>query len=179
MRHFRIERTLWGVGSALVILGLSGCLSPISKSVRREAKPRISFLKLREAPDNYVGETVVLGGEILSTRNMTQGTLLWVLQKELDYRDKPREGDRSDGRFIVQDPRFLDPEIYARRRLVTVAGRVMGKQSETIDDLDYAHPVIHAEEIHLWRGERERREYYFYPQPMWYFWGVSDSTFPP
>jgi outer membrane lipoprotein len=163
----------------LVLLTWSGCLSPISKSVREELNPELSLKQILEAPEDYIGETVLLGGEILYTRNTTQGTLVCVLQKELSRRDKPHEGDRSDGRFLVQVARFLDPEIYSSRRLLTVAGRVMGTQVRKIDDLEYTHPVIHAEEIHLWGDEPERREYYFYPHPVWYFWGVSDSTFPP
>jgi outer membrane lipoprotein len=162
-----------------MVLTWTGCLSPISKSARQEVNPRISFKEIRDAPEKFIGERVLLGGEIIRCRNTTQGTLLYVLQKEVDYRDKPRKDDRSDGRFMVQDPRFLDPEIYGSRRLVTVAGRVMGMQVKKIDDLDYGHPVIHADEIHLWRDDSERREYYFYPQPMWYFWGVSGSTLPP
>jgi len=179
VRLFHTKRILWGICLTVMALTWTGCLSPISKSVRKQVDTKISFKEIRKDPEKFIGERVLLGGEIISSRNTTQGTLLYVLQKELDYRDKPRKDDRSDGRFMVQDPRFLDPEIYGSRRLVTVAGRVMGKQVRKIGDLDYVHPVIHAEEIHLWRGEPERREYYFYPQPMWYFWGVSDSAFPP
>ncbi len=178
MNHFGTARILWAAALTLLLSNGAGCLSPISKSVREKVDQEISFEEIRNAPEDYVGEMVLLGGEIIQTRNTTQGTLFLVLQKELDYRGKPRKDDRSAGRFMVQDPRFLDPAIYSSRRLITVAGRVMGTQTRKLDELDYTYPVLHAEEIHLWRDE-PKNQYYFYPQPRWYFWGVSDSTFPP
>jgi outer membrane lipoprotein len=147
--------------------------------VRKEVDREISFAQIRNAPEDYIGEVVLLGGEIIRARNTTQGTLLFMLQKELDYRGKPRKDDRSEGRFLIQYPLFLDPVIYGSGRLVTIAGRVMGKQVRKIGELDYTYPVLHAEEIHLWHDDPGRSEYYYYPHLLWYFGGVSDSTRPP
>lgn len=177
MRLFGTVRTL---GKAFLVLALAtGCSSPISKSVRKETKPEISFRQLRQSPKDHMAEMVLLGGEIIRTRNTTQGTLLYVLEKELDYRGKPRKDDKSGGRFVVQHPGFLDPVIYGAGRLLTVAGRVMGEQKEKIDEVDYTYPVLHAEEIHLWPDEPERGEYMFYPYYYYHYpWGPGGWILP-
>jgi outer membrane lipoprotein len=173
MRHLR---TVVPVLCILIPVICAGCFSPVSKSVREEVNREISFEQLRNAPVDYMGETVLLGGEIIQTRNTTEGTLLYVLQKELDYRGKPQKDDRTGGRFLVQHPAFLDPVVYSSGRLVTVAGRVMGKREKKIDELDYAYPVLHAREIRLWPDEPNRSEYtfrpYFYYHYPWY-WGSA------
>lgn len=179
MRRFFNVRTIGSAWLALTVTVWTGCSPAISKAVRKEVNPAISYEQIRDAPDKYIGEMVLIGGEVIQTRNTTQGSLLYVLQKDLDYRGKPHKDDRSGGRFLVQDPRFLDPAIYRAGRLVTVAGRVMGKQVRKIDELDYTYPILHAEEIHLWPDEPGGSEYYFYPHPIWYFSGVYGSSFPP
>jgi hypothetical protein len=55
----------------------------------------------------------MLGGDILSTRNLTQGTLFEVLQKPLDATDRPLDMDRTEGRFMALCEGYLDPEVYA------------------------------------------------------------------
>jgi outer membrane lipoprotein len=56
----------------------------------------------------------MLGGNILSTRNLTEGMFLEVLQKPLDATDRPLNTDRSEGRFTALCEGYLDPAIYSK-----------------------------------------------------------------
>lgn len=154
------------------IAGLfSGC-SVISRDIRQEATAEVEFASLKRNTNAYTGKTVILGGYILETRNLPDKTRLTVLQAPLDISDKPRDRDRSEGRFVVVHPGFLDPAIYEKDRKVTVAGRVLGTEQVRINKHGYQVPVLRSREIHLWQKPREPRQYHydpFYPWPDPYF----------
>ena len=56
----------------------------------------------------------------------------------------------SQGRFIVQDNRFLDPAVYTKGRKITVAGVLVGEQRKPVGRTHYIYPLIKADQIHLW-----------------------------
>ena len=53
----------------------------------------------------------MLGGDIVSIRNLTEGTLLEVLQKPLDATDRPLDTDQTEGRFMALCEGYLDPVV--------------------------------------------------------------------
>jgi len=55
------------------------------------------------------------GGDILSTRNLTEGPLFKVLQKPLDTTDRPLDMDRTEGHCMVLCEGYLDPAVYKQR----------------------------------------------------------------
>ena len=144
------------------------CMHPISKPIRKEIEKDISFEQLRKDPDAFIGKIVLLGGEIIKTQNKKDGTELEILQKRLDIWSRPRDEDRTGGRFIVIVSDFLDPVIYHEGRKITVAGEVIGKTVRKLGEVDYQYPVLKAKEVHLWRDYTER--IYYYPYPVWYYW---------
>ena len=73
----------------------------------------------------------------MSTRNLTEGTLLEVLQKPLDATDRPLDTDRTEGRFMALYEGYLDPAVYSKGRQVTLAERVLGTRTDTVDWGDY------------------------------------------
>lgn len=149
----------------------AGCSSPVSKSVRGEIDPGVSFEQLRARPESYEGKTLLLGGEILRTINRQEGTTIEVLQKRLDRWGRPRDEDDTKGRFLVFTERFLDPAVYSHGRRITVAGKVTGSQVEKIGEVDYVYPLLHEREIRLWQDRPSSVPYY--PYPVWYYWGPS------
>jgi outer membrane lipoprotein len=46
--------------------------------------------------------------------------------------EEPDLRDLSQGRFVVYFKGFLDPEVYAKDRAITVAGMVIGSDEEKI-----------------------------------------------
>lgn len=152
----------FAVGS---LLALTGCAGVISKELRAQALPIRGLAEIRANPDPFKGRTVILGGEIIETRNQPQGTTLMVLAKPLDAWDMPEARDESDGRFLVEVAGYLDPIVFARGRALTVAGPVMGVRTEPVGEALYSYVVLQGEEVHLWG--RERYPPYSPPYGLW------------
>lgn len=147
------------VGAALF---LQGCSYAISSDVTRTADRTITFEMLQADPPSFKGKTVILGGLIAQTKNVKTGTLIEVVQKQLDYWGRPRRTDRSRGRFIVLQPRYLDPFVYAPGREITVAGEVTGSEEASPGGSGAAYVLINAREIKLWPREKQARD-----SPTW------------
>ncbi len=154
----------------LCLLACAACGPPFPGRLLDRVDRGISFEALRADPAAYRGRWVLLGGEIIETRNRRDGTRLVILQRRLHRSGHPRDEDATGGRFLVFTEAFLDPVVYAPGRSVTVVGEVTGSKRERIGEVDYRYPVIHAGEIHLWedRGGGETCA----PWPAWYRWEI-------
>jgi outer membrane lipoprotein len=64
--------------------------------------------------------------------------------------EEPDLRDLSQGRFVVYFKGFLDPEVYARDRAITVAGTVIGSDVEKIGEEGVRYLKIKNREIYLW-----------------------------
>ena len=54
----------------MIITLFTGSCSVISQQVRTESMPPVNYKTLVEGADNYIGDTVILGGYILETKNL-------------------------------------------------------------------------------------------------------------
>lgn len=97
----------WGLSALLS----TGCSHALSSAVRQQIDTTLSLTQLRTTPEAYRDGIVMLGGDILSTRNLTEGTLLEVLQKPLDATDRPLDTDQTEGRFMALCEGYLDPAV--------------------------------------------------------------------
>lgn len=163
--------THWWVWIGLSLWLVAGCSHPLSPAVYREADTTLSVKRLREAPDSYKDRTVLLGGELLSTRNLHDGTLLEVLQKPLDRTTRPQETDQTEGRFLAMCDTYLDPAIYKAGRHVTIAGRVLGTRTDKVGEADYLYPLISCVETYLWPATATGTYTTFGYYPSWW-WGA-------
>ena len=151
----------------LMFLVFSGCAHPVSEGFRNTVDPNLTFAQLFESPDAHRGKPVVLGGVIVETRNLPDKTEIEVVQKDLDFTGYPELGDDSGGRFIIEKPGYLEPEIFSKGRRIVGAGKVTGSRQGKVGGRDYRFPVVDASELHLL--EDLNRLPYFYP-PYWYPW---------
>ncbi|MBI5167323.1 MAG: Slp family lipoprotein [candidate division NC10 bacterium] len=166
---------------------LLGC-SVIPVHLRKEVDRTLTFAQLREAPEAHIGKRVVLGGEVIDTRNLKEGTQIEVLEKPLAFDDTPKETDESGGRFLAFYPGFLDRAIYRAGRLVTVVGEVKGKRVQPLGEIDYTYPYIVIRFISL-LPPVPRYPYpdypYLYPPPWsywypyWPYWRYPYYLYPP
>jgi len=152
-----------------VMFVATGCAPVISKNLREQVDKEISFKAVIKTPDAYQGKIVMWGGLIVATKNMKEGTLLEILQKPTDAQGRPKDVDRSDGRFLALYDGYLDSAIYSEGREVTVAGEIKGKRVLPMGEIQYTYPMILAREIHLWPA-RTRERIYMYPYPHWYYY---------
>ncbi len=152
----------------------SGCASVISTGVLERVNSDITFEALKKAPQSHKGEVVLLAGVIVDTTLTPTGATLEIYQTGMDWENRPKNPDRSEGRFLAEYQGFLDPEIYSRGRQVTVAGKILGVKVKKLGEMDYAYPLLRAEEIYLWEKEKPlpRGPYPGYdPWGPWGFWG--------
>jgi outer membrane lipoprotein len=136
------------------MLLLAGCTHVISKETLKEVDRNATFAQVVKDPDAYKGKTVLFGGAIIETKNFTDKSQAVVLQQPLDSRDRPVAGDVSEGRFVLTTPGFLDPAIYSPGRMITVAGKVVGKEKRPLGEIEYTYPVIEKQGLYLWPAER-------------------------
>jgi len=111
----------------------------LSPAVRQQIDTTLSLTQLHTTPEAYKDRIVMLGRDVLSTRNLTEGMLLEVLQKPLDATDRPLATDRTEGRFMTLCKGYLDPAVYSKGRQVTLAGRVLGMRTDTIGEITYGY----------------------------------------
>jgi outer membrane lipoprotein len=132
---------------------LTACAPVISQTTMSTVDKSVSFTALQQNPDAFKGRVVLLGGQIIGTTVKANETWVEVLEKPLDYQQKPSYADQSSGRFLVRLQGFLDPAIYASGRMLTVAGQVEGKAIRPIKEVQYTYPVLYAQEHYLWKPE--------------------------
>ncbi len=158
--------TLW-----ILLFAFAGCGHVISSAVREHVTWNLTLAEVRQNPDFYRGKVVVWSGKILSGENKPEGTWLEILQLPADRRGKPSDSTRSEGRFLAKTKSFLDTALYAKDRLVTVAGTIVGKEERILGRVPYTYPVLDIQEIYLWPEEPDVvwDPYYYdrYP-PIWW-----------
>lgn len=148
----------------LLIFLLSAC-SPFSRQALQQVDVTSPFQDIQKAPQNYLNKNVLWGGVIIEANVKTNATFIKVLNKDLDYEKRPEEGDKSNGRFIVRYPGFLDPAIYKPGREITVIGTLSGREVQPVGELLYTYPVVDARQLHIWerRAKYRRPAYWDYP----------------
>lgn len=139
-----------------------GCTYAISSDMARKADKTVSFKMVLAEPETFKGKIVILGGAIAQIKNGKQGTLIEVVQKELDYWGKPRRTERSGGRFILLHPRYLDALVYAPGREITAAAEVTGTEEKSLSNGEYTYPLLIPKEMKLWEKVR------YQSQPRWW-----------
>jgi outer membrane lipoprotein len=177
----RLAKQTLPLGLALAML--SGCATyPVAKNLRQQARS-LTLAQVVADPAAHQDTMVIWGGRIIKTVNDAHGGDLYVLKLPLAHNEKPLGAANPSGRFIARSSGFLDPEIYKRGRLVTVAGNVAGLESQPVQKTNYAYPVITIRQAYVWPVER--RSYYYYPAwgwgwyyPGWY-WGVGWNWYYP
>jgi outer membrane lipoprotein len=169
------KRMACGPFSKFLLLGMvfiSGCAYPISRELREEARENLTFSSVFQNPTAYTGAIVIWGGTIISTLNRPAGTEVTVLEIPLDSMERPEAETHSHGRFIAKVSKFLDPAIYRPGRGVTVAGEIIGKETQPLGEITYTYPVIVIKQIYLWR----QRSHWI---PPGYYWPTGDWPYYP
>jgi outer membrane lipoprotein len=141
------------ISMIVLICFLTACTQAIPKESLKTADPDLTFQKLIKEPEQYRGRIILTGGQILGTTAREGETWVEVLQKPLDWQQKPKDTDESFGRFLIRFESFADPAIYAVGKKITVLGEVLGKKVQPLKEMDYAYPVLTPREHYLWKPE--------------------------
>lgn len=146
------------ISTLLLFLAIFGSsCSVISRQVRSEAEPHMSFKAIAENVYAFSGKTVILAGYVLETKPSPDETTLEVLQAPLGLRDEPKEKTQSEGRFSVLYKGLLDPEIYRKDRKITVAGTIIRPSSAETESHPWPYIKVESREIYIWPEQKEAR----------------------
>jgi outer membrane lipoprotein len=142
-----------GLSSFILIAFLTGCAPAISQQARDRVTLNVAFSDILKDPQRLKGEVVLLGGKIIATTPQDRGTEVVVLQLPLGGGMRPGRRATSEGRFLVQTTKFLDPAVYAPDRLVTLVGEIQGVETRPLGQTVYHYPELNLIEIKLWPEE--------------------------
>ena len=159
-----MKRTLFTFALPLLLL-LGGCAHVLSQEALLTVDPLLDYAQVKADPEAYKGKALLLGGLIVETRVGREGTTLEVLRYTLDRWGRPDEVDEAGGRFLVRTDRFLDPELYRPGQMITLTGRVEGREVRSLQDYDYPYPVFRIGEAYVWSRPVP---YYSYPSAGYY-----------
>lgn len=152
---------------------LAGCANGLPQAIREAPAEEVALAAAFKNPEGLRGRAVRWGGAIASVENRHDETWVEIVERPL-YRDgEPRVTDQSGGRFLAQLKGFVDPVIYAKGRLVTVAGTLDGTVTRKIGEHPYTYPVVRGDVIYLWPNAPRDVYHHYSPFPYdpWYPWG--------
>ncbi len=164
----RIPPSVWFLG--LLLNAMWGC-SVVSQEVKNEALPPIPLPVLISDVQKYMGDTVIVGGRVVSVENKADYTEIIAVQSPLGLGQRPKARDLSQGRLVVVYKGFIDPEVYTKDREITIGGTIIGSSAQ-IENPSYPYLKIEVRDIHLWAKEERRDPYWgrYYPYPYPWRW---------
>ncbi len=160
---------------SLSLLTLAGCASNVPRDIQDAPAENPTIRDVRNNIDRYTGSSVRWGGTIASVENRQNETWVEVVARELGRYGRPRDSDNSYGRFLVRINQFVDPQVYAEGRELTVAGVVESRIVREIGEHPYTYPLVRANSYYLWPqySASDRypyyRGYYGWPHPHYRF----------
>ncbi len=150
-------------------LSLVACSSHVPKEIRQASPDQVPLSTVHSNIEQHIGKRVRWGGVILHIENQNTSTWLTIMAKPLWASGRPNDSDTSYGRFIAIIPGFLEPEVYANQREITITGRVTGTQARKVGDFEYNYPLIEVDQQYLWHKPvtTEHQHPHWYHDP-WY-----------
>ncbi|WP_447980024.1 Slp family lipoprotein [Candidatus Nitrospira bockiana] len=146
----------------------------IPDRLERHVNKSLSFEEIKTRPDAHRGELVVLGGEVLSAKRLSDKTRIEVLELPLTDELVP-QADRTEasrGRFYAFDAGkdLIDPATLEKGTPVTIVGEVTGATTDRLDEAEYQYPTIRIKDLTKWEKRDARRWGYAYPYYGGYYW---------
>ncbi|WP_273382328.1 Slp family lipoprotein [Actinobacillus porcinus] len=162
----------------LTALLLTACVNP-PKGLEKD-EFTIQSLKKIEA-DDYLCKCkkVRLAGKVISATALKTQTQVEVMSLPVaNFSAKPIIDAQTDGRFIVNLTGFVDP-AGLKDQYITVAGTLVGKEMDKIDQADYEFPLIQATAYKQWK-QRQEYDYDDYYDRDWddYYYGGFGWGYP-
>jgi outer membrane lipoprotein len=143
------------LGLSLLLTGCAG--TPVFDTA--QVATSLTPDKALAAPQKSLGKRVLWGGTIVDTRNLPNVTQIEVLAYPLDSSFRPRLNRQAIMRVLVQQAGFLEPQVYAKGRKITVLGTLQKIASGRIGEADYEYPVVAADKIKLWSESENKTRF--------------------
>lgn len=98
---------------------------------------------------------MLVGGEVLNAKRLSEGTVLEVLQLPLSNGQPVGERSASRGRFLAIQKSFLDPATLSQSPRVTIVGEVAGARTQPLDESVHVYPVLEIKDVKVWPPESD------------------------
>lgn len=113
--------------------------------------------EVAQAPERYSHGDVVWGGRIVQVTVLADHSEIELLAYPLDSSQRPKAGDRGNGRFIAVMPGYVEPLAYPDGALMTVSGKLNGSRAGKVGQADYVFPLVATDQAHVWTAEEMRQ----------------------
>jgi outer membrane lipoprotein len=151
-----MHRCLYPILSLLCfVIFASGCsrYQVIPDHLEGQVNQQLPFKEIRDNPEAYKGELVVVGGEVLSIDRREDKTRIEVLQLPLEDDLIPVDRrTRTQGRFIAlsggKDP--LDPAVLHEGVAITLVGEILGSEKIQVGQDEKYGPVFGIKDLTIW-----------------------------
>lgn len=158
----------------LLIMGsliLVSCAPVLDQDFMKQGAREFNPSHLTETPEVFKDKLFILGGVIVETKLVEEGSQIEALFVPVDRYGYLKDASRYQGRFIALYPKsrgILDPLIYKKGREITIAGDFVEARNGRIDQMEYTFPVFDIRQIYLWEERDYRWPGYYYPYPYPY-----------
>src|SRR5512145_1844638 len=112
------------IGASL-LLWLTACSPVLNREYMDTGAREFNPSHLIETPEVFKDKLFILGGMIVETKLVEQGSQIEALFVPVDRYGYLKDASRYQGRFIALYPKsrgILDPLIYKKGREITIAG---------------------------------------------------------
>ena len=133
----------------ILCLLLSAC-SNLPPAIEDAPLYDLSYVEAAQNMAKYKNAPVRWGGMIVEVENEQNFSVLQVLYYPLNSYGRPQTSQDNVGRFLIKSAQFLDPAIYAKNSLVTVAGTLNGMSERTIGKKVMQLPEVASNTLYLW-----------------------------
>ncbi len=138
----------------MTLVLIAGC---VSQTIQPDvgAIPKLTLAQALQDPEAAIGKQVQWGGSIVNVENLEGATRIQIVSRPLAANNKrPRHIDQSEGRFIAEVEGFLDPEVYAKGREITVSGTIKSVEGGKIGQYPYRFIIVAASGHTLWKQQK-------------------------
>lgn len=153
--NFTKMNILPAVTSALVLLVGIACAryEVIPAHLAHHINRDITYEQIKGSPDQYRGQWIVWGGEVLKATRDPDRTVVEILQLPLNSDLTPVDSrTSSQGRFLAYDNKgeIIDPAILLEGTRLTLIGEVKGVEKTTVDQATAEYPVLAIRDMTVW-----------------------------
>jgi outer membrane lipoprotein len=146
---------------------MSGCSTVPEALKTPENTVLTNFAAVRENTNSEQGNLARWGGVIAKVTNNADNSMLEVVHFPLKSSTRPKQGNKTQGRFRVYISGLLDPMIYKEGRSITALGKIDFSEEGKIGEHEYTYPVLKASFIHLWK-DIQQIDVQITDNPFWY-----------
>jgi len=150
------------------LLFLTGC-SGLPTIMQDSSYSNINLSTVKTNIPAYQNKAFRWGGTVINVSNEKDSSLIQLLFYPISRYGRPLIEKKTEGRFAISSPLFLDPAIYKEGTEITVTGILAGKIKQKIGKKTLTLPLLTVDNIHIWppRSQIDERShippYYSFP----------------